>query len=48
MPDNPQSLADIVRAMHKPLSFAAKNNFAHLNTIKGLDSLLPALGTTNS
>ncbi len=43
MPDNPKSLADIVRAMHKPLSFAAKNNFANLNTIKGLDIVLPAL-----
>ena len=43
MPDNPKSLAELVHAMHKPLSFAAKNNFAHLNTIKGLDNVLPAL-----
>ena len=43
MPDNPRSLAEIVRAMHKPLSFAAKNNFANLNTIKGLDIVVPAL-----
>ena len=43
MPDNPQTLADTVRAIHKALSFAAKNNFANLKTVKGLDSLLPAL-----
>lgn len=38
-----RTLADIASAMRKPLSFAAKNNFAHLSTVKGLDSLLPAL-----
>jgi len=43
MPDTNQSLTNIVGAMHKALSFAAKNNFANLRTVKGLDSLLPAL-----
>ena len=43
MSDTPASLADIACAMSKPLNFAAKNNFANLAAVKGLDSVLPDL-----
>jgi len=43
MPETPQTLNDIVRAMKTALGFAAKNNFANLKTVKGLDSLMPSL-----
>jgi len=38
-----QTLVEIIRAMQKPLEFAARNNYARLGTVKGLDSLLPSL-----
>ena len=40
MQDSPQTLTQIVQTIRKPLEFAAKNNFALLKTVKGLDSLL--------
>jgi ATP-dependent DNA helicase RecG len=44
MSDSPiHSLSDIMHAMYRPLAFAAKNNCAHLNSVKGLNTLIPGL-----
>ncbi|MCX5900580.1 MAG: ATP-dependent DNA helicase RecG [Proteobacteria bacterium] len=37
------SLASVLAAIEKPLQFAAKNDCAHLHTLKGLDELIPQL-----
>ena len=43
MENTGQSLENIISAMKRPLQFAAKNDYASLHTVKGLDELMPAL-----
>src|SRR3989304_939181 len=39
----PQTLSQILDSLLKPLSFASKDDFAHLHTIKGMEHLVESL-----
>lgn len=41
--NNGSVIDKVLYAIEKPLSFAAKNNFASLHTVKGLETLIPQL-----
>ena len=39
----PQTLSQILDSLLKPLTFASKDNFAHLHTVKGMEHLVESL-----
>ena len=42
-PKTPQTLSQIIDSLLKPLTFASKDNFAHLHTVKGMEHLVESL-----
>ena len=42
-PKSPQTLFQILDSLLKPLTFASKDSFAHLHTIKGMEHLVESL-----
>ena len=39
----PQTLSQILDSLLKPLTFASKDDFAHLHTVKGMEHLVESL-----
>src|SRR3972149_2578499 len=42
-PKSPQTLFQILDSLLKPLTFASKDGFAHLHTVKGMEHLVESL-----
>ena len=42
-PKPPQTFSQILDSLLKPLTFASKDNFAHLHTVKGMEHLVESL-----